>query len=109
MCVCLCVFVCTWCHVPLLPSSGGTDVSFCRRGGSSARHRCLAPLLHLAAFAHGLHFLHDVSERLLHRLLQDPALALALGVVRVGQGGQGAVHVLQADGHPNLRRTGTRV
>lgn len=77
-------------------------------GALSSAHRgdrCIAPLIHLAAFAHGLHFVHDVGERLLHRLLQHPALALALWVLRVSQGGQGGVHVLQADGHGKLWNT----
>lgn len=82
---------------------------FLQEGVRSAHrgHRCLGPLLHFASFAHGLHFVHDVSERLPHRLLQDPALALALRVLRVRQGGQGGVHVLQADGHRDLKRRGT--
>lgn len=79
-------------------------VSSARCGG-----RRLAALLHFVAPAHGLHLVHDVRERLLHGLLQDPALALALRVLRVGQRGQGAVHVLQADGHPKLQGTGGRV
>lgn len=76
-----------------------------QEGVSSAHRRdpFLAALLHLASFARGLHFGHDVGERLLHRLLQDPALALALGVLRVGQRGQGGVDVLQAHGHGNLQ------
>lgn len=96
-------------HVPFLRASGVSGVSFCRRRLRSAHRgdRCLAPLLHLAAFTHGLHFVHDVGERLLHRLLQDPALALALRVFGVGQGRQGAVHVLQADGHCKLQPTQT--
>lgn len=80
-------------------------MSVLARGVSSAHrgHRRLSPLLHLATLAHSLHFVHDVGERLLHRLLQDPALALALWVFGVSQGGQGAVDVLQADGHCKLQ------
>lgn len=68
--------------------------------------RYLTPLIHFAAFAHSFHFGHDVSERLLHRLLQDPALALAFWVVWVCQSGQGGVDILQACGYSNLQRTG---
>lgn len=80
-----------------------------RKRFSSAHcgHRCLPALLHFAALAHGLHFVHDVSEGLLHRLLQDPAFALTLRVLRVGQRRQRAVDILQANSHCHLQLTGT--
>lgn len=77
--------------------------------GVCSAHSCnrfLTPLLHLCTFAHGFHFGHDVSERLLHRLLEEVTLALALHVLRVSQRGQGAVDVLQTDGDGHLQRTG---
>lgn len=84
--------------------------SVCSGGASSAHcfNRWLT-LLHLDAFAHGLHFVHDVSERLLHCLLQEPALALALWILRISKVTQGAVDILQAHSHTSLQGTGTQI
>lgn len=75
-----------------------------------SRNSFLPTFLHFAAFAHGLHFSHDICERLLDGLLQQIALAFALHLLRVCQGGQGAVDVLQANGHSYLpNKTGAKI
>lgn len=69
----------------------------------------VAPFIDFTAFAHGLHFGHDIGERLLDGLLEEPALALALRVFGVGQSGQRAVDVLQARCHGHLSQGGENV
>lgn len=107
-----CAHMCVFCvinakevfNLPFYPSVG--VVSVCVNVSCSADRGDIihSGLVHCIAFTHGFHLVHDVSKRLLHRLLQDPAFAFTLWVFWVGQVALGRVHVLEADHHNNLQR-----
>lgn len=93
--------------VPQLSTSGRCGQSLVG-GVSSARsgnRLFIRPLVHLIAFAHGLHLSHDISEGLFDCFLQDPALALTLRVFWVDQRGQRGVYVLKSNHYSSLKKS----